>query len=364
MLSPKTQRNISRIIPFGLIWFVFGLVYALIEKGILGELDYHPSTGIPYEFEVSFLFSLSFAAVGLFIGTIEILFLNSQFINKSFGKKILYKTLIYVLMNFTFTVIAFSSGTALELQTNLFDPHVWDRLGIFLTNFAYLSVEIYTALTLGVSLFYFEISENIGQGVLKNFFTGKYHKPTIEERIFMFLDMKSSTTIAEKLGHVKYFEMLSEYYSDLSESIIKYSGEIYQYVGDEIIVSWKFENGIRSNNCIQCFSDMKKNLKNQAEKYHEKFDVVPTFKAGFHLGEVTTGEIGAIKKDIIFTGDVLNTTARIQGLCNDYKVDLLISGDLLKKLDLDSDSRIKSMGKNELRGRKENVELFTILSDE
>ena len=362
MPSQKTLRNISRIIPFGLIYFVFGLVYALIEKGILGELDYHPSTGIPYEFEVSILFSLSFAAVGLFIGTIEILYLNNQFINKSLGQKILYKTLIYVLMNFAFTVIAFSSGTALELQTNHLDPRVWDRLGIFITSFAYVSVEIYTALTLAISLFYFEISENIGQGVLKNFFTGKYHRPIIEERIFMFLDMKSSTTIAEKLGHVKYFEMLSEYYSDLSESIIKYSGEIYQYVGDEIIVSWNIEDGIRRNNCIQCFYDMKKNLKNQAEKFHDKFDLVPTFKAGLHLGEVTTGEIGVLKKEIIFTGDVLNTTARIQGLCNDYMVDLLISGILIKKLDFDSDSRVKSLGKNDLRGRKESVELFTILS--
>jgi len=361
MLSPKTKRNISRIIPFGIIWFAFGFVYALIEKGILGELDYHPSTGIPYKFEVSLLFSLSYAALGLVIGTIEILYLNNKFINKSFGQKILYKILIYVLMNFTFTVIAYSSGTALELQTSLFNPLVWDRMGKFLTNFAYLSVEIYTALTLGISLFYFEISENIGQGVLKNFFTGKYHRPNIEDRIFMFLDMKSSTTIAEKLGHVKYFEMLSEYYSDLSESIVQYSGEIYQYVGDEIIVSWTLEKGLRSNNCIQCYSSMKKSLKNHSEKYYKKFDLVPRFKAGFHLGEVTTGEIGVLKKDIIFTGDVLNTTARIQGLCNHYKVDLLISADLIKKLDLNSDSQVKSLGKNELRGRKESVELFTIL---
>jgi adenylate cyclase len=216
MLSPKTQRNISRIIPFGLIWFIFGLVYAFIEKGILGELDYHPSTGIPYEFEVSLLFSLSFAAVGLFIGTFEILYLSNQFISKSFWQKIVYKILIYALINFSFTIIAFPVGTALELGTNLFDPIIWNRLIIFLKSIAYLSVEIYTALTLVVSLLYFELSENIGQGVLRNYFSGKYHKPAKEERIFMFLDMKSSTSIAEKIGHVKYFEMLSEYYSDLS----------------------------------------------------------------------------------------------------------------------------------------------------
>jgi adenylate cyclase len=89
---------------------------------------------------------------------------------------------------------------------------------------------------------------------------------------------------------------------------------------------------------------------------------LPEFKAGFHLGKVTTGEIGDIKKDIIFTGDVLNTTARIQGLCNTYKVDLIISVDLIKRLDQHSQYQIKTLGENELRGRDQKIELFTILS--
>ena len=80
-----------------------------------------------------------------------------------------------------------------------------------------MGTTVYMAAVIIVSLFYAEVSENIGPGVLANFFTGKYHTPIEEERIYMFLDMKSSTTIAENLGHVKYFEMLREYYSDLSE---------------------------------------------------------------------------------------------------------------------------------------------------
>ena len=177
----------------------------------------------------------------------------------------------------------------------------------------------------------------------------------------MFSDMKSSTTIAEKLGHIKYFELLREYYFDLSEAIITFSGEIYQYVGDEIVVSWKYKDGIENNNCIKCFFAMKEDLVKRADWYNKNFGVLPTFKAGFHFGEVTTGEIGALKKEIIFTGDVLNSTARIQGLCNHYKVDLLISDDLIKSLDLDSEFQIKSLGKTELRGKMENIELYTIV---
>ena len=106
---------------------------------------------------------------------------------------------------------------------------------------------------------------------------------------------------------------------------------------------------------------MKEDLVKRADWYNKNFGVLPTFKAGFHFGEVTTGEIGALKKEIIFTGDVLNSTARIQGLCNQYKVDLLISDDLIKSLDLDSEFQIKSLGKTELRGKMENIEVHTIV---
>ena len=193
-----------------------------------------------------------------------------------------------------------------------------------------------------------------------NFFTGKYHSPTEELRIFMFSDMKSSTTIAEQLGHIKYFELLKEYYSDFSEAIIQHFGEIYQYVGDEIIISWKYEDGIANNNCLKCFFAMKEDLHKRADWYSATYGVIPTFKAGLHFGKVTTGEIGELKKEIIFTGDVLNTTARIQGLCNQLNVDLLISGDLRQGIPIQPKFTIQSLGKNELKGKEESMELYTV----
>ena len=363
MLSRKTIRNISRIIPFGLIWLIFSIIYLLLEKGLLGDLSFYPSTGNPYDFTGNIIITTVSATItGLLIGTIEILYLNKLFIQKSLGKKIVYKTIIYLAIMISFLLVNTLITQSIKLQTNLFDIQLWDNVWAFLSNFAFWSIELYIAAIIGVSLFYAEVSENLGQEVLNNFFTGKYHKPLEEERIFMFLDMKSSTTIAEKLGHVKYFEMLNQYYADLSDSVIQYSGEIYQYVGDEMIVSWKLKQGLTNNNCLKCFFAMKEALKKQSEKYHTKFGLNPTFKAGFHLGEVTTGEIGVIKKEIIFTGDVLNTTARIQGLRNTHKVDILISGDLKKRMDLDSEFRMQALGENELRGRDEKVELFTVLS--
>ena len=177
----------------------------------------------------------------------------------------------------------------------------------------------------------------------------------------MLLDMKSSTSKAEKLGHIQYFKLLKEYYSDLSDPIVNYGGEIYQYVGDEVVVSWKYNDGGSNNNSLNCFFEMKALLQNQSKKYESVFGVIPSFKAGIHLGKVTTGEIGAIKKDIIFSGDVLNTTARIQGLCNKYKVDLLTSEKLIMALDISKEFELKELEKVELRGRNEKIKLFAIM---
>lgn len=365
MLPPSIKRNIYRIIPFGLIWLVFSIVYSLLEKGLLSELTYYPATGNPYSFRNAIsVIPLAACITGLCLGTLEILYINKWFKQMSFGKKIFYKSALYLSIISLFLLLVSAVANYFELGAGFFSKQVWDVVWTFFFTYSFLSIVLYIAAIILVSQFYAEVSENVSLSVLQNFFTGKYHKPVEEERVFMFLDMKSSTTIAENIGHIRYFEMLKEYYSDLSEPIVNYSGEIYQYVGDEIVVSWNLKNGLQNNSCIQCFFDMKAAIKKQTGKYNEQFGLLPEFKAGFHLGKVTTGEIGVIKKEIIFTGDVLNTTARIQALCNTYKVDNLISCNLIKKLDLNAQFQIKSLGENELRGRDEKVELFTIIPRE
>lgn len=363
MISPTTKRSLYRILPFGIIWFIFGLAYSLIEKGLIGNLDHYPTTGNPYDFQISIIASLVFMAFfGSLLGAFEILYMDKVFLTKSFWKKIVYKTLIYVALMVIFLINIAVIGNISRSDPSIVSQQLWGNVWIFFSSFALWSLLFFMGIVIVVTLFYKEVSENLGWEVLHNFFTGKYHRPIEEERIFMFLDMKSSTTIAEQLGHIRYFELLKSYYADLSAPVIKYGGEIYQYVGDELVVSWKMKNGITNHNCIRCFFAMKAAIHAQSATYKSQFGQVPAFKAGFHYGRVTTGEIGVIKKDIIFTGDVLNTSARIQGLCNHYEVDILISAELVRHLNLDkSDFQLKSMGENELRGREQKLELFTLL---
>jgi adenylate cyclase len=80
MLSPKTRINLKRIIPFGLIWLMFALVYSLIEKGLLGNLTKYPSTGNPYQFGKSMLITgLTALVLGLIMERLKSCFLIKYF---------------------------------------------------------------------------------------------------------------------------------------------------------------------------------------------------------------------------------------------------------------------------------------------
>jgi adenylate cyclase len=360
-ISPKQKRNISRILPFGIICYFFGIIYVLLEKSLLGNLEFYPVTGITYEFSNNII-TTGFGSLimGLIIGSIEVLFINKYFVKRAFGIKLLFKTILYIILLTLFLIFLTLITNSSISKVSMFDPVVLESVVNFMSNLSFWFVIIYMGAVTFIMLFFSEVSDNLGQGVLKNFMIGKYHHPREEERIFMFLDMKSSTTIAEKLGHIRYYKLLNEYYADITKAIIETSGEIYQYVGDEIVVSWKLKEGVQNNDCVQCFFDIKKIFKDVSEKYTNEYGLVPGFKAGFHYGKVTTGEIGVIKKEIIFTGDVLNTTARIQSRCNEFDVDILLSEDLVSLLDLKNEYGLKEIGECELRGRETKIKLLTI----
>ena len=149
-----------------------------------------------------------------------------------------------------------------------------------------------------VTQFMLQVSDKFGPGILWKFITGKYYHPREEERIFMFLDLRSSTTIAEKMNSKKFFGLLKEIYIDITEPILNSEGEIYQYVGDEVVVTWSVEKGLAGNNCLQCFFQIQQVLEQRKEHYNRVYDLLPSFKAGLHIGEATVGEIGVIKKTL------------------------------------------------------------------
>ncbi len=218
---------------------------------------------------------------------------------------------------------------------------------------------LWGAITL-FTLFLLQVNDKFGPGILIKFLAGKYHQPKKEQRIFMFMDMRSSTSIAEKIGNEKYFNLLNDLFSDITNTILNNEGEIYQYVGDEIVISWSIKKGSKNAHCLRCFTEIQQKLVDLKPIYEKRYTVLPEFKAGIHYGSVMAGEVGVIKKDIIYSGDVLNTTARIQEQCNQYGVDILISKETFDLISDTNEYEMIPLGSIELRGKTRKIDLNTV----
>lgn len=203
-----------------------------------------------------------------------------------------------------------------------------------------------------------ELIEKYSPGVFADILFGKYRQPRIEKRIVMFMDLKDSTPIAEKLGHKDYFRFIRDFIYYSSVALIEFNGRIYQYVGDEIVVSWKYtpEN---TKKCMDSLIEARKLLQRNSASFRRKFGIVPEFRAGIHVGEVTVGEIGVIKKDIAMSGDTMNTTARIRSACSELNQKFIVSKDFTNDLDI-KNWQAESLGVIDLKGKKEGVELFAL----
>ena len=199
----------------------------------------------------------------------------------------------------------------------------------------------------------------LGKGNLWKFIRGDFYSPRVERRVFMFVDLKGSTSIAESLGHIMYSKFLQDCFYDL-RVVQSFDAEVYQYVGDEAVLSWRVKRKMDFSKCIKAFWAFQDQLEKRASNYQSKYGVVPQFKAGINLGEVTTAEVGEIKKEIAYHGDTMNIAARIQDKCNDFDESLLMSEFFHTQLTSDEAFEVRLMGEELLRGKNKTVKIFAI----
>lgn len=266
----------------------------------------------------------------------------------SFKQSLLLNSLLYLVI------------IAISIRLSIF---LFDRIGFL--DFSWLAKETLIALLLSFFMAVLinlsqQMDRMLGQGVIKKYLSGAYHKPREEERIFLFIDVIGSTGIAERIGPIKFHALLDRFFYDLTDPVLASKGEIHKYVGDEVIISWPVDEGKVKGNALTCFFDIKHEIARHRDLYEEQFGFIPSFRGAINAGPVVTGEIGDIKQEIVFLGDTVNTAARILAKASERKCELLISDAAQNLLQRPQYLTATSQGRQELRGRQQQVELFSI----
>jgi len=219
--------------------------------------------------------------------------------------------------------------------------------------------DLIVALVLAVGVILFlSVNDLLGPGVLFAFAAGRYHNPRIEERALLFIDMRASTAIAERLGELCYLSLLNRFVGDISYAVAEAGGGIHKYVGDEVIATWRLAPGANPPACISAAFAALDRIAAQGAAYEREFGVVPDFRAGLHCGPVAVGELGTLRREIALIGDTMNTAARILEACRDTDNRVLASAALLERLAaLPSGITRRRLGELPMRGKERPLEL-------
>lgn len=341
-------------------WMLMGLLLTVYDLLVL-LTDNTLGLSDKYSFGISAARNIGAGFVGALIGgSLLVFYVNVKYQDKPYGYTILIVCISLLLIVAFISVLMGVILVPIRTGKPLTDPVSWAAFQKFLKDSSHIKAAIFWGFVVGNTQLLLQVNSKFGQGDFWNIIMGRYNTPKEEKRIFMFLDLNASTTIAEQLGNEQYHALLKDFFADITAPILENKGNIYQYVGDEVVIAWNYEDGKENLQCIRCFFDMKLHIQKLKGKYMQRYGLVPSFKAGMHCGRVIAGEVGIIKRDITYSGDVLNTTSRILDKCGELNEEVIASSELLSELYSVRNYITRSLGAIKLKGKEKEVLLVAL----
>jgi len=346
-MSPHQKRKLrisGRLIIFGI---AAGLFFVILNDGIN---DLYPL--------------INGALIGFLIGIIasvfELYIYEGNLRKQPFIIILATRSVYYTILIIFIIVSEIGIARMIKDHLNLTELLYNEAFNYYLYEGEFVTTLFYTFALIIIISFSRQVSRKLGHGVLIGLITGRNYHPRELEKIFMFLNMPFSDKIIKQIGRMEFHQFINEIVYDITLPVLNNYGTIYQYVEDEMVISWKMKTGIRNTCALRCFFDIKDKIHENKEKYLKKYGVSPVINAAIHCGKVVKGEIGFVKTEIVYHGDIMNTTSRILDACARLQKDILVSASFLELITLPVIYNSAKCGDVKLKGKKKAIELYEI----
>jgi|GEM_PF-892870 adenylate cyclase len=197
----------------------------------------------------------------------------------------------------------------------------------------------------------------IGIENLFHLMIGTYHRPVVQQKVLMFIDINNSTALAERLGALKIKSLVGKFLFDIAKPITDFGGEIYLYKGDGLIAIWDWREAVRNDRILRALDAVFAAVRREERAYRAQFGVVPSFRIGVHGGDVVVSEQGDTKRSIGIYGSTINIASRMEDAAKIHNVRCAISGDVARAL-ADADRRLHPIGFDQLKGVSDAMSVF------
>lgn len=184
------------------------------------------------------------------------------------------------------------------------------------------------------------------------------------EVTILFSDIRNFTTITESLPPETLTHLLQEYFTEVSEEILKTNGVIDKFIGDAVMAFWgaPITQPGHADSAVSAAVNMVKKIKRLQIKWQKMGLPFIDMGVGINTGVVTVGNMGSRQRfDYTLIGDGVNLASRLEGLNKEYKSHIIISE--ATKVKLTIPVKLKSLGQVTVKGKTKNVKIYMVYSN-
>ena len=343
-LRSRKKKNLFIFIFFGLLC---GLIYTILHHG---------GSNL-FAFINTALIGLS---IGLFAGIFELYYYPAKLRKFSFPVIFVLRSLYYFFLIVITILLELIIARMIRYHMSFIEVLKSDEFQHYLLYEDFLIGILYASVLIILFNFTRLMYRKLGQRTLGDLITGKYVIPVKQNKIVMFLQIANTANFLNKLGRVRFNDFLNDFIFDITEPILAYRGEIYEYIEDQVVVVWNYKSGILNARCIRAYFEAKNELLMKKEKYVQKYNMFPHIQAAYHAGSVIKGEIGVVKSTIKYNGDLMNTTSRLLEQCVQSRKELLIEKKLKDKISIPVIFECEYAGSFVPKGKSQEIEFCSV----
>jgi adenylate cyclase len=182
----------------------------------------------------------------------------------------------------------------------------------------------------------------------------------------LFADIRSFTTLSEKLTPTQVTMLLHDYFTPVTSSIIKHQGTLDKFIGDAVMCFWNAPLDVENHEdkAVKTGFEMLASLVELNKMFLEKYGIEIDIGIGIHSGQCRVGNMGSADLfDYTIIGDNVNLASRLEGLTKFYGVKLIVSDSMKEQLD-SSLVQFMELDQVQVKGKTKPVKIYTVFQSE
>ncbi len=185
-----------------------------------------------------------------------------------------------------------------------------------------------------------------------------------KELTIFFSDIRSFTSISEKMDPQKLIQHLNRYFTPMSNIVMQHQGMIDKYIGDALMAFYNAPVDVKDHAAAACRSSLE--MLDALESLNKEFakEGLPKIEIGIGLNtaEVVVGNMGSDKRfNYTVIGDGVNLASRVEGMNKGYGTHVLITE--FTQAVVKDEFLTRPIEKVKVKGKEEEVLLYELLKD-